>query len=67
MGHSKLHTVPNRYAEYIIYSMQIQEKETQIFKFACSRPLVETETCWQPTLFREQGVEGTVWRVDEGC
>jgi len=24
--------------------------------FACDRPLVETQACWQPTLFREQGV-----------
>jgi len=35
--------------------------------FACNRPLVETEACRKPTLFREQGVEGMVWRVDEGC
>jgi len=35
--------------------------------FACNRPLVETEVCRQPTLFREQGgwrdgLEGR-WRM----
>lgn len=47
-GHTKLHTVSHMYAVYIIYAMQIQEKERQIFKI-----------CMQQTTSGDTGVQAT--------